>query len=177
MARCLDKDTMIVVGKVPVMMMMMMMMIMDRSRLSTLVTPQTLSNWSMILGSQTFEIRNQNILTSLLSTCLEFCWGIGRCQWAQCLIHDMRINNPTSIMQMFIDLPILYLLSVFLSFFTFATTWLKGPHHLSCLTFYIIGCSMIFVCPNIFKSGQILATSHDLTPKCGWWREIPLFQK
>lgn len=144
---------------------MMMMMIMDRSRLSTLVTLRTLSNWSMILGSQNFEIRDQNILTSLLSTCLEFCWGLGRCQWAQCLIHDMRINNPPSIMQMFIDLPILYLLSFwFLSFFTFTTTWLKGPHHLSCLPFTLLD---VFVCPNIFKSGQILATSHDLTPKCG----------
>ena len=117
MARCLDKDTMIVVGKVPLMMMMMMMMmIMDRSRQSTLVTPQTLSNWFMIWGSQNFEIRNQNILTSLLSTCLEFCWGLGRCQWAQCLIHDMRINSPPSIMQMFIDLAILYLLFFFVFF-------------------------------------------------------------
>ena len=42
----------------------------------------------MILGSQYFEIRNQNILTSLLSPCLEFCWGLGRCQGAQCLIHE-----------------------------------------------------------------------------------------
>ena len=26
------------------------------------------------------------------------------------------------------------------------------------------------------SSGQILATSHDLTPKCSWERDIPLFQ-
>ena len=27
-----------------------------------------------------------------------------------------------------------------------------------------------------FLCGQIIATSHDLTPKCGWGREIPVFQ-
>ena len=29
---------------------------------------------------------------------------------------------------------------------------------------------------TIIVSGQIIVTSHDLTPKGSWWREIPLFQ-
>ena len=29
---------------------------------------------------------------------------------------------------------------------------------------------------NVYNSGQIIATSHDLTPKGSQGREIPLFQ-
>ena len=41
---------------------------------------------------------------------------------------------------------------------------------------YIVGIYWVYINIYIYISGQIIATSHDLTPNGGLVREIPLFQ-
>ena len=45
----------------------------------------------------------------------------------------------------------------------------KGFHMLCMLMYVVLG-------PFLITSGEIIASSHDLTARCSWGREIPLFQ-
>ena len=65
------------------------------------------------------------------------------------------VNNRRYYM-MYIDHCIFITLYTHISFFS----------HINALYMYIT-----------YILGQIIATSHDLTPKCSWGREIPLFQE
>ena len=47
---------------------------------------------------------------------------------------------------------------------------------LGAVTYGVVGCERSSARNISSKSGQIIATSHDLTPNSGLVREIPIFQ-
>ncbi len=52
---------------------------------------------------------------------------------------------------------------------------IDGSYGLDCLSSEV--CLLVFLVAPMQKSGQIIATSHDLTPNGGLVREIPYFRE